>query len=72
MSTYLFGVPALASLIGIIAFKEPMSIRFIGGFVAISASILLVNRKTNAKNPILVSQPRQAVGDSDIHGPTRK
>lgn len=43
VSTYLFGVPALASLIGIIGFGEPLNVLFVGGFVAVSASILLVN-----------------------------
>ncbi len=43
VSTFLFGVPAVASLIGIIAFHEPLNIQFVAGFVAVSLGILLVN-----------------------------
>lgn len=43
VSTFLFAVPAVASLIGIVAFNEPLSLRFVAGFVAVSLGIVLVN-----------------------------
>lgn len=43
VSTFLFGVPAVASLIGVVAFHEPLSTWFVMGFAAVSIGIFLVN-----------------------------
>ncbi|PSR30629.1 MAG: hypothetical protein C7B46_17775 [Sulfobacillus benefaciens] len=51
VSTYLFGVPAVATLLGVIGFRESFTIRFLMGFIAISASILLVNSKISRNDP---------------------
>ncbi len=45
VSTFLFGVPAVASLVGILAFGEPLSARFIAGFAAVAAGIGLVSAR---------------------------
>lgn len=50
VSTFLFGVPAVASLIGIFAFHEQVSLSFVGGFVAVSLGILLVNAPKIARH----------------------
>lgn len=45
VSTFLFGVPAVASFIGVIAFHEPLSRLFLLGFAAVSIGIFLVNSR---------------------------
>ncbi len=49
VSTFLFGVPVVASFIGIFWFNETLSLRFVGGLVAVSCSILLVNAKLGSR-----------------------
>lgn len=45
VSTFLFGVPVVASLVGILAFGEPLSARFIAGFAAVAVGIWLVSAR---------------------------
>lgn len=63
VSTFLFGVPVVASLIGILGFNETLSFRFIGGLLAVSVSILLVNAKRGRRprsNPAVPSDKSKA------------
>ncbi len=58
VSTLLFAVPAVASLIGFVAFNEPLSVWFVAGFLTVSVGILLVNGQQ--ADPIPTAGPERA------------
>lgn len=58
VSTYLFGVPALASLVGILAFGEPLSLGFAVGFACVGTGIWLVNARSTRGDRRIMKRTR--------------